>query len=143
MRRAATTIGAAGLAAVCALAGLPAAAAPTATAPKGELNTLAELYGAVRGCWQWPPLSATQSGIDLTVMLSFKRNGEIFGARITYETRFASAAERSLYHTALLAALQRCSPLPVSPGLGAAIAGRSMLFRFHDTRHQRKASLHG
>ena len=143
MRRAAATITAAGLAAACALAVLPAAATPTAVAPRGELNTLAALHDAIRACWHWPPLSASQAGMDLTVMLSFKRNGEIFGARITHETRFASAAERSLYHTALLDALRRCSPLPVSPGLGAAIAGRPMLFRFHDTRHQRKASLHG
>ncbi len=26
-------------------------------------------------------------GMELTVRLSFKRNGEIFGARITYQTR--------------------------------------------------------
>jgi hypothetical protein len=77
--------------------------------------------------------------MELTVRLSFKRNGEIFGARITYQSQNVSEEERALYHGALLAMLSRCSPLPLSEGLGAAIAGRPMTFHIHDTRQQRKA----
>jgi len=143
MRRAAISIGAVGLVLACAATcPSPGLAQPT-PAPQGTLNTLAELQNAVRGCWHWPRLRSTDSGMDLTVMLSFKRNGEIFGARITHESRYAPTSERVLYHTALIEAVRRCSPLPVTPGLGAAIAGRPMIFRFHDTRQQRKASLHG
>ena len=55
--------------------------------PKGPLNTMADIRHALYECWQWPPLGASRSGMELTVRVSFKRNGEIFGARITYQTR--------------------------------------------------------
>jgi hypothetical protein len=107
--------------------------------PKGPLNTTADIRQALRGCWQSPPASEARSGMELTVRLSFKRNGEIFGARIIYQTPNVSDEERSLYYGALLAALVRCSPLPLSASLGGAIAGRPMTFHIHDTRQQRKA----
>lgn len=112
-------------------------AAPVA--PKGPLNTLLDVRDALRGCWQWPPLNETKGGMDITVRLSFKRNGEIFGARITHQSKDVSDDERALYYGVLLQALRLCSPLPLSESLGHAIAGRPFHFRFHDTRHQRKA----
>ena len=117
----------------------PALAAADPDEPKRELNTLADVRRALRTCWQWPPASEARSGMELTVRLSFKRNGEILGARITYQSENVSADERALYHGALLAALSRCTPLPLSAGFGAAIAGRPMTFHIHDTRQQRKA----
>jgi hypothetical protein len=118
---------------------LPASGHADPGAPKGLLNTMADIRQALRGCWQWPPAGAARSSMELTVRLSFKRNGEIFGARITYQTASVSAEERALYYGALLAALSRCSPLPLSAGLGEAIAGRPFTFHIHDTRQQRKA----
>jgi hypothetical protein len=106
--------------------------------PKSPLNTLTDVKRAIQGCWRWPPLSAIRTGMELTVMLSFRSNGEIFGARITHQTRHVSPDERALYHGALLQMLSRCSPLPLSPGLGAAIAGQPFYFLFRDTRKQRK-----
>src|SRR6476646_5209185 len=87
-------------------------------APNGPLNTTADIRQALRGCWQWPVASDARSDMALTVRLSFKRNGEIFGARITYQTPDVSDEERLLYYRAVLSALARCSPLPVSAGLG-------------------------
>src|SRR5689334_12202223 len=91
-----------------------------AVAPKGPINTLKELFEAVAGCWQWPPEAEIQTGMELTVMLSFKRSGEIFGGRITYQSRYVSEKERALYHEALANALRLCSPLPVTESLGHA-----------------------
>jgi hypothetical protein len=108
-------------------------------APKGTLNTLVEIRDAIRGCWKWPPLSEVRQGMELTMRLSFRRNGEIFGARLTYETRDVSDDERRLYYGVLLQALTRCSPLPVSESLGDAIAGRPFTFRFKDNRREGKA----
>ena len=108
-------------------------------APKGPLNTLADVGDALRGCWKWPPLTEVRQGMELTVRLSFKRNGEIFGAKLTYQTRDVSDDERRLYYGALLEALKLCSPLPVSESLGGAIAGRPMTIRFKDTRKEGKA----
>lgn len=127
-------------AAATAIASSPLAARPgRGVAPKGPLNTLVDVRDAIRGCWQWPPPSEVRQGMELTIRLSFKRNGEIFGARLTYETRNVSDDERRLYYGALLEALKLCSPLPVSESLGGAIAGRPFTFRFKDTRRQRKA----
>jgi hypothetical protein len=117
----------------------PAGGHADATAPKGPLNTLNDIRDAIFGCWEWPPLQETMTGMDLTVFLSFKRSGEIFGARITYQSKDVSEDEKRLYYGALLRALKLCSPLPVSESLGNAIAGRPFTFRFHDTRQQRKA----
>ncbi len=111
----------------------------TGTAPKGTLNTLIEVRDAIRGCWKWPPLAEVRQGMELTIRLSFKRNGEIFGARLTYETPNVSNDERRMYYGVLLEALKLCSPLPVSESLGAAIAGRPFSFRFKDTRREGKA----
>ena len=118
---------------------LPAIGIAQPVAPKGPLNTLADVRNALRGCWQWPPLQETKSGMDLTIRLSFKSNGEILGFRITYQSSGVSDDERALYYGVLLQALRLCSPLPVTESLGSAIAGRPFSFRFHDTRQQRKA----
>ena len=124
---------------VLATAVLPVSGRTDPGAPQGPLNTMADIRQALRGCWQWPPASEARSGMELTVRVSFKRNGEIFGARIAYQTRNVSDEERALYQGALLAALSRCSPLPLSASLGEAIAGRPFTFHIHDTRQQRKA----
>jgi hypothetical protein len=139
MRRAAVVIGAAGLALAFALLAQPVSAqAFKRAAVKGPLNTLADVRRAIRTCWRWPPLSAIKTGMELTVLLSFKSDGEIFGARITYQTRNVADDERALYYGALLRSIARCTPLPFSPSLGAAIAGHPLIFRFRDTRKQRK-----
>ena len=58
------------------------------------------------------------AGMDITIMLSFRRNGEIFGGRITYQTPNVSEEQRAVYYTALAATIRRCSPLPLSKSLG-------------------------
>ena len=108
-------------------------------APKGPLNTLVDVRDAILGCWKWPPLSEVRQGMELTIRLSFKANGEIFGAKLTYQTRDVSDDERRLYYGVLLEAMKLCSPLPVSESLGGAIAGRPFTFRFKDTRREGKA----
>jgi len=147
MGRAAAAIGAAGLALAVAGLGGPSAlsAQPPrrAVAPKGPLRTLTDVRRAIRGCWQWPPLREVRGGMEMTVLLSFKSDGEIFGGRITYETPNVSRYERTLYYRSLARAVTLCSPLPVSRSLGEAIAGRPFYFHFRDTRKQRKASLNG
>jgi hypothetical protein len=125
------------------VAGSPAARAEDAQhgTPliEGRLNTIKDVQNAVRKCWRWPPISDISTGMDLTIMLSFRRNGEIFGGRVTYQSANVSEQERAVYYTALAYAIRRCSPLPISEDLGNAIAGRRFTFRFNDTRKQKKA----
>ena len=110
---------------------------------KAQLNTLEDVKHTIQHCWRWPPARAIRNGMELTVRLSFRRNGEIFGARVTHQSRDVSDDEQFAYYRALVLMMKRCSPLPVTPELGEAIAGRPFFFRFHDTRKQREAFLHG
>jgi hypothetical protein len=120
-------------------AGSPVAHSQDARTINGKLNTLKDVHNALRQCWVWPSIADSSGNMDLTVMLSFRRNGEMFGGRITHESRNVSDNERALYYAALADMIRRCSPLPVSDSLGQAIAGQPFIFRLIDTRKQKRA----
>jgi hypothetical protein len=117
------------------LAGAASAQQPT----PGQLNSIKDVQNALRQCWVSPSAADSSGNMDLTVMLSFRRNGEMFGGRITHESRTVSENERALYYAALADMIRRCSPLPISEALGDAIAGRPFVFRIVDTRKQKRA----
>ena len=127
-----TVIGAA--LATAALAGSAAAQQPVA------LNTLKDLGAALRACWQPPPLAQSRPGMQITVQMTFKRSGELFGnPRVTFETAGASDDERLAYRIAVADALKRCAPLPFTQALGNAVAGRPFTMRFIDNRKLQQA----
>jgi hypothetical protein len=135
---------------ICALGTTIAACAISASAfaqdpgvtrkPTAPLNTIAEVFAALEACWIPPGLEAARAGMQITVMVSFKRSGEILGKpRITYETPEASEEERLSYRVAMADALRRCTPLPFTDALGNALAGRPMTLRFIDNRKLKQA----
>ena len=125
------------LALLLGLAATPAFGQPPGpVASKAQLTTLAEVHEALRGCWQWPSKSETPPGIELTMEVSFKSNGEILGTHVTYQSQDVSEQARALYRDALNQSLQRCSPLPLSTGLGEAMAGRPLIIHIRDTQPQ-------
>ena len=131
---------AAGLGAARAQNGADGAAA--ARRPSAPLNSIKEVFKALEACWIPPDLDASRPGMQITVMLSFKRNGELLGdPRITYETREASSEERMTYRLAVGQALARCTPLPFTEALGNALAGRPMTMRFIDNRNLKQAGI--
>jgi hypothetical protein len=102
-----------------------------------KLNTLSAMFEALRGCWVPPPAAESRPGMQMSVRLSFKRNGEIIGEpRVTYTTPGTPPEVRDAYYHAITAALERCTPLPFTTGLGGAIAGRPIAIRFVDNREQ-------
>jgi hypothetical protein len=104
------------------------------------LNTLKDLGAALRACWTPPPLAQSRAGMQITVQLSFKRNGELLGSpRITFETAGATDDERLAYRIALAETLKRCTPLPFTAALGNAVAGRPFTMRFMDERKLKQA----
>ena len=108
--------------------------------PSQSLNTLNDLGAALRPCWMPPPLEQSRPGMQITVMMSFRRNGELFGQpRITFESAGASDEERLTYRVAVADMLKRCSPLPFTEALGNAIAGRPFTMRFIDDRKLKQA----
>jgi|SRR5215468_9355205 hypothetical protein len=115
---------------IATLAGSAAAESPRAT-----INTVNELEAALLACWVPPPIEQSRPGMQITVLMSFKRNGELFGQpRITFQSSDASDAERASYHTAVAETLKRCASLPFTEAFGNGIAGEPLAMRFVDDR---------
>jgi hypothetical protein len=105
-----------------------------------RLNTIKDLGAALQACWAPPPLDQARPGMQITVQMTFKRNGELFGQpRITFESAGASDDERLAYRIAVAEMLKRCSPLPFTDALGNAVAGRPFTMRFMDDRKLKQA----
>jgi hypothetical protein len=108
--------------------------------PQAPLNTLSEVGAALRACWVPPPIDQSRPGMQITVQMSFKRNGELLGRpKITFETAGASDDERLAYRMAVAGLLQRCTPLPFTDTLGGAVAGRPFNIRLIDNRKLKQA----
>ena len=95
-----------------------------------QLDTIRDVLVRLLGCWKPPPLSQANP-MDITVLVSFNRDGSILGRpRITHESEQASDHDRLQYRLAVMQALQRCTPLPFTEALGGAIAGRPFAVPF-------------
>ena len=117
------------------------AVAQTQDQPQEQpLNTLKDVIAALRACWEPPPIDQSRPGMQITVQMSFRRNGELFGhPRITFESVGASDDERLAYRIAVAKMLKRCAPLPFTDALGNAIAGRPLTMRLIDNRKLKQA----
>ena len=105
-----------------------------ARAEPGRVDNIREAFARFRTCWKPPPASQANP-IDITVIVSFTREGGILGhPRITYESEQATDNDRLMYRIAVMETLQRCAPLPFSEGLGGAVAGRPFAVRFGNRR---------
>jgi hypothetical protein len=105
--------------------------------PEGPVNSLRELYAALRACWEPPLLSEAFRGMQMSVRFSFKRTGELVAPpRVTYTSGEADADTRRIYGRAVDAAIERCTPMPFTKEMGAAIAGRPIAVRFVDDRNE-------
>jgi hypothetical protein len=109
--------------------------------PEHEVDTLRELFAALRACWL--PPEQGHKGMSLAVRFAFRRDGSIISTpQVTYMNRSVPDDVRDRFHDAVTAALDRCTPMPFTQGLAAAIAGRPINIRFIDDRTPRSDS-HG
>jgi hypothetical protein len=121
-----------------AAAALWLAFAASASAEPQQLDTLKDIFARLHSCWKPPPL-ARANPIDITVVVSFNREGAIIGhPRITYESEQASDNDRLEYRIAVMETLQRCTPLPFTEGLGGAVAGRPLAVPFRTRKRPPK-----
>jgi hypothetical protein len=114
--------------------------ASTASAPAQvqKLDTIKDVVMRLHSCWKPPPLSQANP-IDITVIVSFNREGAILGhPRITYESENANDNDRLKYRIAVMETLQRCTPLPFTEGLGGAVAGRPFAVPFRTRKRPPK-----
>ena len=113
------------------------AGSAAAQSPCTPINTDNELEAALLDCWVPPPIEQSRHGMEITVLMSFKRNGELFGQpRIVFQSRDASDVERASYHTAVAETLKRCASLPFTEAFGNGIAGAPFTMRFVDDRER-------
>ena len=109
-----------------------------AQAQPAQVDNIKEAYARFGSCWKPPPRSRANP-IDITVIVSFNRAGEILGhPRITYESEHATDNDRLHYRIAVMEALQRCTPLPFTEGLGGAVAGRPLAVPFRTRKRPPK-----
>jgi len=100
-----------------------------------ELDTIREMFAALRGCWAPPPREEARHGMEYTIRFAFKRDGELIAPpRRTYSSHDAPVELRLIYRDAIDAALKRCTPLHFSAGMAGAVAGRPIAIRFVDNR---------
>jgi hypothetical protein len=106
---------------------------------EAKIDTLKQVFAALGRCWRPPALSRGSAGMQITVLVSFRRDGSILGKpRITFETPEASDADRLAYRVSVMETLQRCTPMPFTESLAGAMAGRPITMRFDDRRNQPK-----
>jgi hypothetical protein len=103
---------------------------------EGQLvNTLHDMFAALRVCWLPPPPEKSRPGMEYTIRFAFKSNGELMApVRVTYATHGVPDEVRNVYHKAVEAAFRRCTPMHFSSGMAGAIAGRQLAIRFFDDR---------
>jgi hypothetical protein len=100
-----------------------------------SLDSIREMYAALRACWTPPPKDEARHGMEYTIRFAFKRDGEIAAPpRRTYSSHEAPDQVRDTYRNAVDAALKRCTPLHFSKGIAGAVAGRPIAIRFVDKR---------
>jgi hypothetical protein len=109
--------------------------------PDHDLDTIGDLFAALRSCWSPPPADSAREGMQMSVRFSFRRSGEIIATpRLTYSTAGVSADTRAAYLKAINASLDACMPLKFTGGLGGALAGRPIAIRYVDNRELGKPS---
>ncbi len=107
----------------------------TAQAETVQVNSIHDVIARLRTCWKPPPAGRAHPGIDITVIVSFNRNGDILGhPRIAYESEQATDNDRLIYRIAVMEALQRCTPMPFTEGMAGAVAGRPFAVQFQNRK---------
>src|SRR5215211_8055554 len=109
--------------------------------PDHDLDSIGDLFAALRSCWSPPAADSAREGMQMSVRFSFKRSGEIIAApRLTYATAGVPGDTRATYLKAINASLNACMPLKFTDGLGGSLAGRPIAIRYVDNRALGKAS---
>ena len=107
----------------------------SAQAEPAQVDTIRDVFARLRTCWRPPPASSANPDIDITVIVSFNRAGDILGhPRITYESAQATDNDRLIYRIAVMEALQRCTPMPFTEGMAGAVAGRPFTVQFRNRK---------
>lgn len=101
---------------------------PDAAPSAEQLSRLDQIGPAILGCWR-PPAGA--EGSQATVMFSLNRSGAVIGKpKLTFVKLVGDTGTQQRFAASVTQAMANCTPLALSPGLGAAIAGEVFTLRF-------------
>ena len=108
----------------------------TAGSAAAQISTLNELEAALLDCWEPPPIEQSRPGTQIAVLMSFKRNGELFEQpRITFQSGNHGRGAR-VVSPGCGGDAKRCASLPFTEALGNALAGAPLTMRFVDDRER-------
>jgi hypothetical protein len=95
-----------------------------------QINLPGQIAEHIAKCWK-PPRTDPPSLIAVTIRISFSRAGAVIAEPFVTYVRAPDVPglEEEAKRT-LLAAVRACTPLPFTPFLGAAIAGRMFSIQF-------------
>ncbi len=121
--------------AVAILGALPIGAAPARAAPA---NTLTELWRILGDCAKLDTVPDSATGSEVTVVFSLKRDGSLLGQpRISHSRLVGSEGDRRDFIAGALTSISRCLPIPLTDGMGGAIAGRPLRLRITSRKPER------
>ena len=124
-------------AAAALLSWAPLSLAPMASAQTGtgEVDSIKDVLTKLGTCWRPPPPSQANPSIEITVIVSFRRDGTILGhPKISYESEQATDNDRLIYRIAVMETLQRCTPMPFTEAMAGAVAGRPFAVKFRNRK---------
>ena len=91
----------------------------------GPVDLPPEVGPSIAACWRAP-----HQGDQITVQLSFKRDGSIFGKpKVNYVKPMNGSSAQALTES-IFKAIDACLPLEFTPLLAANIAGQVFVIRF-------------
>ena len=91
----------------------------------GPVDLPTEVGPSIAACWRAP-----HQGDQITVQLSFRRDGSIFGEpRVNYVEPMNGSSAQALTES-IFKAIHACLPLDFTPLLAANIAGQVFVIRF-------------
>ena len=106
----------------------PARPGPIQAPPRAPVVRLVEIGPAITACWR-PP--ADSEGSELVLRFSLNRWGAVIGKPdITFAKLTGDEPTQKRFVAAVLAALDACTPLPITETFGNIIAGRPFTLRF-------------
>lgn len=109
--------------------------------PDHDLDTIGDLFSALRSCWSPPTADEAREGMQMSVRFSFNKSGGLIGPpRLTYATAGVAADIRTTYLSAINESLNACLPLRFTGSLAGAVAGRPIAIRYVDNRDLGKPS---
>lgn len=92
-----------------------------------------------RSCWMPPAGKPPEIAAEITIAFALRHDGSVIGEpRIVYLSPEIPVGLHEAYRLSAFKMLDICTPAPLSPALGAAMAGRQQRLRLidHGTRQK-------